>query len=174
MYLCTGFRVQVIEPEKGVPERFPFRGTLPRSANFGALEMENRPFCDILGGKKRAPRPKYFVIVWIREAFAPFPPQQYGPPNSHDDEDDDDEDLAIVPRSPTFLPAARMLVRHWATSLDDSSGGRGGRTQTRLVGDRDRDYDIDDCDDCDIDDDDDATTVVVVPHIPMHPSVARG
>ncbi len=45
-------RVQVIELEKGAPERFPFRGTLPRSANFGALETENRAFCKILGGKK--------------------------------------------------------------------------------------------------------------------------
>ena len=37
-------RVQVIQLEKGAPERFPFCGTLPRSANFGALETRSAKF----------------------------------------------------------------------------------------------------------------------------------
>ncbi len=41
----NNLRVQVIQLEKGAPVRFQFCGTLPLSANFGALETENRAFC---------------------------------------------------------------------------------------------------------------------------------
>ena len=51
-FSSNSLRVQVIKLEKGAPEHFLFCGTLPRSANFGALETENRVFCKILGGKK--------------------------------------------------------------------------------------------------------------------------
>jgi hypothetical protein len=59
---CDSLRVQVIQLEKGAPERFPFCGTLPRSAIFGALETENRAFCEIFGGKKE-PRDLIFCHV---------------------------------------------------------------------------------------------------------------
>jgi len=37
---------------------FLFCRTLPCSANFGTLEMENRAFCKIWAGKEKHPKPR--------------------------------------------------------------------------------------------------------------------
>ena len=51
-------RGDIIQLGEAVLERFPFCGTLPCSANFGALEMENIAFCEILAGKEKHPEQK--------------------------------------------------------------------------------------------------------------------
>ena len=110
--LLTG-RVQVIQLEKGAPERFPFCGTLPRSANFGALETENRAFCEILGGKKE---PQDLIFCHC-EALVPFRTQRYGPPSSRLHSKGDDASV---------LQSLRLFCQHdRRRRVIDNSGGTG-------------------------------------------------